>query len=60
MLIVLWIYAVVGSVYFALHSAGNEVVAQYAVGPLWLLMVIAPVLLALLIFVPIARRLGVF
>ncbi|WP_192888357.1 hypothetical protein [Paracidovorax avenae] len=56
MKVIVWIYAVVGTLYFLLYSAGIEVVERYAVGPLWLLMVAAPVLLLLLVFLPIALR----
>lgn len=39
-------------------SAGSEVVVQYARGPLWLLRVVAPAVLALLVTFPVAVRLG--
>jgi hypothetical protein len=58
MKILFWIYAVVGTLYFGMHSAGVSVVVQYAVGPLWLMMMAAPVVLFVLIALSIARRLG--
>lgn len=60
MKVFLWIYAVVGSTYCMMYSAGAEVVVRYAVGPLWLMMMIAPVILGLLILLPFAQRLGFF
>lgn len=56
----LWIYAIVGSLYFVMYSLGVDVVARYAVGPLWLMMTAAPVVLGLLVLFPIAQRLGLF
>ena len=56
----LWIYLVVGNLYFLLYAGGSEIVTRYAVGPIWLMMVAAPVILGLLVFVPIAHRLGFF
>lgn len=32
----LWLYAVVGTMYFTLYSTGFEPVVKYAAGPLWL------------------------
>lgn len=58
--VLLWLYAVVGTGYFVLYSIGQEIVVRYAVGPLWLMMMAAPVILGLLIFLPIANRLGLF
>jgi hypothetical protein len=58
--ILAWIYAVAGSLYFAMYTLGSEMVAQYARGPLWLLMGLAPTVLALLVIVPIAVRRGQF
>lgn len=56
--VALWIYAITGSLYFLMHTFGNDVVEKYAVGPLWLLMMIAPAVLWLLIIYPIVIRLG--
>jgi hypothetical protein len=56
----LWVYAVVGTLYFLTYSMGNEIVARYAVGPLWLMMSVAPVILGVLIFLPLAQRLRLF
>lgn len=56
----LWIYAVVGSLYFMMYSAGVDVVVRYAVGPLWLMMMVAPVILGLLVFFLITQRLGLY
>ena len=42
--------------YFFLHANGSEVVQRHAVGPLWLLMVAAPVLLAILIMLAVLGR----
>lgn len=55
-----WIYAVVGTLYWFMYSAGAEVVVKYAVGPLWLMMMVAPVILSLLVLLQVARRLGLF
>ncbi len=57
---VLWIYAVVGTIYFWMYLAGMDVVVRNAVGLLWLMMVVAPVILFLLVFFPIAQGLGLF
>ena len=43
----------VGSLYCAMYFMGSEVVARYAGGPLWLLMVAAPYVLAFLVLTPI-------
>lgn len=60
MKVLLWIYAVCGSTYFLMYSAGAEAVVRYAVGPLWLMMIAAPVTLGLLVLLAIARRMGLF
>jgi hypothetical protein len=49
MKILLWIYAVCGSLYFLLYSSGAEHVVKYAKGPLWLMMMASPVVLTFLI-----------
>lgn len=56
---VFWIYAVVGILYFLMYEMGNSVVVRYAHGPLWGMMIVAPVILGLLLFLPIAQRLRV-
>ena len=56
MKVILWIYSVIGNVYFLMYLAGNEVVVKYAVGLFWLLMMVAPVVLLTLV----ARKLGLF
>jgi hypothetical protein len=53
---ILWVYAVVGTLYFMMNSAGMATVVKYATGPLWLMMIVAPVILILLV----AQRLGLF
>jgi len=45
----LWVYAVVGSLYFSMWATGNDIVVRYAVGPMWVLMMAAPVVLAILV-----------
>lgn len=60
MKILLWIYAVCGSGYFMMYLGGAEAVVRYATGPLWLMMMLAPVTLGLLVLLPIARRYGLF
>jgi hypothetical protein len=55
--VILWIYAV-GTLYFWMYIGGHEVVVKYAVGPFWLLMMISPLVLAALVVLPIAGRLG--
>lgn len=52
----LLMYAVVGSGYLGMYVSGNEVVERFAVGPLWLLMMFAPVVLFGLIFWPLIKR----
>ncbi len=56
----LWLYAVFGTAYFLLYSTGVEVVVRYAVGPLWLMMMAAPVILSFLITLTLAGRLRLF
>lgn len=53
----LWIYALFGTLYLTLYSTGNEVVVQYSVGLLWLMMMATPGILVVLIFLPIIQRL---
>ena len=60
MKIILWIYSVIGSLYCLMYLAGNEAVVKYAVGPFWLLMMVAPVVLLTLVVLPMAGRLGLF
>ena len=60
MKIIPWIYAVIGNLYFVMYITCNETVEKYAVGPFWLLMILAPVVLSMLVLLPIARRLGLF
>lgn len=55
----LWVYAVVGALYMGMYSMGEPVVVRHAVGPFWLLLMAAPVILALLVGVTIAQRLGI-
>ncbi len=54
----LWLYAIAGTLYFVLYATGFEPVVKYAVGPLWLIMMIAPAMFALLLMWPIIRRFG--
>jgi len=56
----LWIYAVVGSLYNVMYMIGNELVAKYAVGPFYLLMMASTIVLTVLVVFSIATRLGVF
>ena len=58
MKIILWIYAVVGNLYFLMFLAGNEVVEMYASGLFFLLMMGAPVVLVALVLLQFAGRLG--
>lgn len=58
MKVFLWIYAVVGSLYFMLYSVGTEVVVRHVSGPLWVMMMAAPIVLGLLVFFAISQRLG--
>lgn len=60
MKIVLWVYAIVGSLYAVMYLTGTEVVVRYAVGPMWLIMMAAPVTLFLLTALPVMRRMGQF
>lgn len=64
MKVFLWIYAITGTVYFMGYQMGSDIVVKYAVGPMWLLMMVAPVVLMLLIVLPflgpVAQRLGLF
>lgn len=54
-----WIYAVVGTIYFIIYSAGVEVVVRYSADWLnWLMMMVAPFILGLLVLLPLAQRLG--
>ena len=55
---VLWLFAVVGTLYFLMYSTGTEVVIRYAVGPFMLAMFVAPLVLGLLILWSFARRFG--
>ncbi|PHV19179.1 hypothetical protein CSQ92_27790 [Janthinobacterium sp. BJB446] len=48
MKVFLWLYAVVGTLYYLLYLTGAPIIVKYAVGPLWLMMATAPVVLALL------------
>jgi uncharacterized membrane protein YGL010W len=60
MKVMLWIYAIVGSLYWAMSFDPRfvgDVIARYAVGPMWLLMQAAPVVLMLLVLEPVLRRL---
>lgn len=59
MKIIMWVFAVVGNLYFLMYMAGEEVVVQYAVGPLWFLMMLAPFVLAALVLMPLAKHLGI-
>ena len=52
--LILWIYAVTGSLYCLLWATGAEVV-RHAAGPLWIFMVLAPVVLVALIGAMAAR-----
>lgn len=54
----LWVYAVTGTMYFLMYTAENELVLRHAVGGAWLLMMVAPLVLAVLITYPIAKRFG--
>lgn len=56
MKIFLWIYAIVGTMYLVMYSTGFEPVVKYAVGPLWLLMMAAPAVIALLVILPFLKR----
>ena len=60
MKLLLWIYSVIGNLYFLMYFTGNEAVVKYAVGPFWLLMMVAPIVLLALVVLPIAGRLGFF
>ena len=60
MKIILWVYSVIGSLYFLMYFAGNEAVVKYAVGLFWLLMMVAPVVLLTLVVLPLVGRLGLF
>lgn len=60
MKIILWIYTIVGNLYFLLYISGAEIVEKYAVGPLWLLMIVAPIILLVLVTLFVARRIGLF
>ncbi|HEX7646666.1 MAG TPA: hypothetical protein VF450_04575 [Noviherbaspirillum sp.] len=53
-----WLYAVIGTVYFALYEAGADIVTRYAVGPLWVLMVTAPIALFILVLLPVLRKMA--
>lgn len=50
MKVFLWIYSVVGSLYFFMYMVGSEVIEKYAVGMLWWMMVAAPWMLAILVW----------
>lgn len=58
----LWIYAIGGSLYWCQYMAGDEIVRKYAVGGLWLLMMLAPITLGLMVLMqfvmPILERFG--
>jgi len=60
MKMLLWVYAVVGTLYSMMFLAEVETVVRYAVGPLWLMMMAAPCVLGLLVIFPIAWRVGLF
>lgn len=56
MIVFIWIYALIGTGYFVIYEAGIDIIVKYAVGPMWLAMVFAPVTLAGLIFLPFLVR----
>ncbi len=58
MKLIFWLYAIVGTMYFVLYATGFEPVVKYAVGPLWLMMMVAPAMFALLLVWPFNRRFG--
>lgn len=60
MKIALWVYAIGGSFYAMMYLIGTEVVVRYAVGPLWLLMMAAPVTLLFLVALPVMWRISKF
>lgn len=60
MKILLWLYSVIGTIYFFLYMLGFEIVEERAVGALWLMMVAAPCMLGLLIWRSNKRRNSVF
>ncbi|WP_193316762.1 hypothetical protein [Janthinobacterium rivuli] len=53
---IFWLYAVVGTLYYMQYLADAPVLAKYAVGPVWLMMAAAPVLLAYLAALRFVRR----
>lgn len=48
-MIFLWVYAVIGSIYFSMWANGDDIVTRYAVGPMWALMMAAPIVLVVLV-----------
>lgn len=58
MIVLLWFYAVIGSLYTVMYLMGIELVVKHADGPLWWMMAIAPVVLGTLIWGALSRRRG--
>jgi hypothetical protein len=56
MKVLIWIYAIVGSLYMAMYCAGVQPVVVHATGLLWLLMTIAPPALVYLVYRAVAGR----
>lgn len=50
----LWLYSIIGTLYFAMYLEGAEPVVRNAVGVLWFAMMISPFLLMALILRPLA------
>ncbi len=60
MKVLLWIFAVVGTLYNFMYLIGNETVVKYAVGPLYFLMQMAFLLFVLLIVHALGKAAGFF
>lgn len=56
MKVVLWWYAVFGTVGWLQYMSGQEWLVRVAHGPIWLLLMLAPITLCLLIALPVVGR----
>lgn len=58
MKVLLWIYGVVSTMYYVLYVTGAEIVVRYAVGPLWLMMMVGVAVLAILVALPFLNKIS--
>jgi hypothetical protein len=54
--VILWWYAFFGTLAWVQYMSGQEVMVRIAHGPIWLLLMAAPITLSLLILLPVVDR----